>query len=143
MKKPPLERLADTSALQATVLYIEDDKANFALVESLLSIHPGIRLIEAKTGHEGISWARSDKPDLILLDMHLPDISGIEVVRRLSENIAAGHFRVILLTGDKFNIDIVKAMSLGAFEYLIKPANPLTLRASIERALSAKARGRR
>jgi CheY-like chemotaxis protein len=73
-----------------------------------------------------------------LLDMHLPDMSGIEVVRRLSEDIAAKAFRVILLTGDKLNIDVLKAMSLGAFEYLVKPVNREALEASLARALKAR-----
>ncbi len=71
---------------------------------------------------------------------HLPDVSGIEVVRMLSEDIAAGRFRVVLITGDKLNIDVLKAMSLGAFEYLVKPVQIDMLEASLRRALTAKAR---
>lgn len=124
------------TALQGLVLYIEDVAMNFTLVEGLLSVHPGLRVIQAPTGHEGVRLARSEHPDVVLLDMHLPDISGVEVVRMLSEDIAAGHFRVILLTADKLNIDVLKAMSLGAFEYLVKPANPQALEAAVGRGLS-------
>jgi CheY-like chemotaxis protein len=128
--------------LQGTVLYIEDEPINFMLVEELLAGHPGVRLVRAQTGQEGVELARAQRPDAILLDMHLPDISGIEVVRRLSEDIAAGAFRVILLTADKLNIDVLKAMSLGAFEYLVKPVRRDILEASLGRALAAKARRR-
>lgn len=128
------------ATLQGSVLYIEDEPINFALVEGLLSGHPGLRLVRAPTGEEGVSRARSEHPDAILLDMHLPDISGIEVVRRLSEDIAAGAFRVILLTADKLNIDVLKAMSLGAFEYLVKPVKLPALEAALGRALAVKAR---
>lgn len=128
--------------LQGSVLYIEDEPTSFALVETLLSVHPGLQLLEARTGTEGVSLARTKRPDAILLDMHLPDISGIEVVRRLSEDIAAGAFRVILLTADRLNIDVLKAMSLGAFEYLVKPVNPQALEAALGRALTAKTRNK-
>ena len=133
-EKPP------SAALQGSVLYIEDEPVSFAVVEALLSGHPDVRLVRAQTGDEGVSLARSEHPDAILLDMHLPDMSGIEVVRRLSEDIAAKAFRVILLTGDKLNIDVLKAMSLGAFEYLVKPVNREALEASLSRALAIKAR---
>jgi DNA-binding response OmpR family regulator len=129
-------------ALKGSVLYIEDEPTNYALVEALLSVHPGLHLIQAQTGDEGVNRARSEHPDAILLDMHLPDISGIEVVRRLSEDIASGAFRVILLTADRLNIDVLKAMSLGAFEYLVKPVNLPALEAAVGRALHANARQR-
>ncbi len=128
--------------LHGSVLYVEDEPTNFAIVEALLSSHPEVQLLHAATGHEGVSMARGQRPDTILLDMHLPDISGVEVVRMLSEDIATGQFRVILLTADKLNIDVLKAMSLGAFEYLVKPANPQALEAAIGRALSMKANHR-
>ena len=128
--------------LQGSVLYIEDEPISFAVVEGLLSGHPGVRLIRARTGNEGVSCARTERPDAILLDMHLPDISGIEVVRMLSKDIAAGSFRVILLTADKLNIDVLKAMSLGAFEYLVKPVSRQALEAALRRALAVKARDR-
>ena len=126
--------------LQGSILYVEDEPVSFAVVEALLSSHPNVHLLRAQTGSEGIFRARSERPDAILLDMHLPDMSGIEVVRRLSEDIAAGAFRVILLTADKLNIDVLKAMSLGAFEYLVKPVNPQALEGALSRALTIKAR---
>jgi len=128
--------------LQGSVLYIEDEPVNFMMVEDLLASHAGVRLVRAQTGAEGVQLARSQRPDAILLDMHLPDMSGIEVVRRLSEDISAGAFRVILLTADKLNIDVLKAMSLGAFEYLVKPVKRDILEASLGRALTAKAKRR-
>lgn len=138
---PSIEQLG-VAVLQGSVLYIEDESTSFAIVEALLSVHPGLRLVRAQTGDEGVRLARADRPDAILLDMHLPDMSGIEVVRRLSEDIAAGAFRVILLTGDKVNIDVLKAMSLGAFEYLVKPVNHAALEGALGRALTAKVRRR-
>jgi CheY-like chemotaxis protein len=122
--------------LQGTVLYIEDDPVNFEIVAAVLSVHPDVRLIHALTGHDGVRLARSEHPSALLLDMHLPDISGVEVVRLLSEDIADRHFRVILLTADKLNIDVLKAMSLGAFAYLMKPVDIRPLEVALRRALS-------
>lgn len=124
--------------LQGKVLYIEDAAVSYILVEAMLAAHPGVTLIHAATGHEGVRLARSEHPDAVLLDMHLPDISGIEVVRMLSVDIAARRFRVTLLTADRLNIDVLKAMSLGAFEYLVKPVAARALESALARALAAR-----
>jgi DNA-binding response OmpR family regulator len=87
---------------------------------------------------EGIRLARSEQPDFVLLDMHLPDIGGLEVVRALNEEIAAGKLRVTLLTADSLSMDIVKAMSLGAYDYWVKPLNLAKFEAALKRALSRK-----
>jgi CheY-like chemotaxis protein len=139
MTTSPTESPA-SATLRGSILYVEDEPVSFAVVEELLSSHPDVHLIRAQTGDEGVRLARSEHPDAILLDMHLPDMSGIEVVRRLSEDIAAGAFRVVLLTGDRLNIDVLKAMSLGAFEYLVKPVNRQRLEVALQRALDAKVR---
>jgi CheY-like chemotaxis protein len=124
--------------LQGSVLYIEDEPISFDVVENLLAAHPEVTLLRAHTGGEGIGRARAERPDAILLDMHLPDMSGIEVVRRLSEDIASGAFRVILLTADRLNIDVLKAMSLGAFAYLVKPVSAREFESALGRALVAR-----
>jgi two-component system cell cycle response regulator DivK len=115
-------RAADAAiALQGTLLYIEDEPTNVALVEAALLAHPGVRLVHAGTGAEGIRLVRAERPDFVLLDMHLPDMSGLEVVRQLNTEIAARGLRVTILTGDSLSMDIIKAMSLGAYEYWVKP----------------------
>ncbi len=124
--------------LRGTVLYIEDNPINMDLIESALAMYPGVTLIKAQTGMEGIRLARSEHPDFVLLDMHLPDIGGLEVVRALNEDIAAGKLRVTLLTADSLSMDIVKAMSLGAYDYWVKPLNLTKFEAGLKRALSRK-----
>ena len=124
--------------LRGTVLYIEDNPINMDLIEAALSMYPGVKLIKARTGMEGIRLARSEKPDFVLLDMHLPDIGGLEVVRALNEEIASGKLRVTLLTADTLSMDIVKAMSLGAYDYWLKPLNMAKLESGLTRALSRK-----
>lgn len=118
------------------VLYIEDQEVNMALVEGLLSDLPGVTLVKARTGAEGVRLARDEKPDLVLLDMHLPDFGGLEVVRALSVEISRG-LTVAILTSDSLSMDVVKAMSLGAVEYWIKPIDPQRLLEGVSRRLRA------
>ena len=125
---------ASDSEPRGTVLYIEDQEVNLQLVEALLAGMPGIRLVKARTGAEGVALARSERPDLVLLDMHLPDFGGLEVVRALSVEISQG-LRVALLTADSLSMDIIKAMSLGAYEYWIKPIDIEQLEDGVKRAL--------
>ena len=138
---PPPSSEQPADALRGKVLYIEDDSINFAIVESMLARHPGVQLIRAATGLEGVHLARSERPDFVLLDMHLPDISGLEVVRILNEDIAEGRLRVTILTADKLTMDVIKAMSLGAFEYMVKPVDARVLEAGMRRALAGKRPG--
>jgi len=120
---------------QGKVLYIEDQEINILLVEALLAHLPGVSLIKAMTGEEGVRLVRSERPDLVILDMHLPDFGGLEVVRTLTMEIADG-LKIALLTGDHLSMDILKAMSLGAYEYWIKPLDPVQFDESVRRALA-------
>lgn len=136
MSVPIVKAEAEPPPLLGTVLYIEDSDVNYNVVEAQLARHPGLTLIRAPTGRSGVERARRDNPDLLLLDMHLPDISGTDVVRMLSKEISERRFRVILLTADSLTIDVLKAMSLGAFEYLVKPVQSAALEGAIRRALA-------
>jgi DNA-binding response OmpR family regulator len=129
---------ATTEPLKGSVLYIEDVDVNYLLVESILAPHAGVKLSRASTGIEGVRRVRNEFPDFVLLDMHLPDISGLEVVRLLSETIAERQLRVTILTGDHLTMDVIKAMSLGAYEYMLKPVDPALLEAGVRRALTGK-----
>lgn len=122
-----------------TVLYVEDQDLNFLLVEAQLAATlPGVTLIRASTGAEGVARVRAEHPDLVLLDMHLPDLGGLEVVRALTLEISEG-LKVALLTADQLSMDILKAMSLGAYEYWVKPINARQLEAGVRRGLAASA----
>jgi two-component system, cell cycle response regulator DivK len=117
------------------VLYIEDQELNVLLVEAMLSRMPGLTLLKAGNGREGVRLAREQHPDLVILDMHLPDFGGLEVVRALTLEISDG-LKIALLTGDQLSMDILKAMSLGAYEYWIKPLDPVQFDRNIRRALT-------
>ena len=122
--------------VRGKVLYIEDNPVNFAVVETCLTRLPNVQLLHAVNGREGVRMVLSECPDFVLLDMHLGDMSGLDVVRQISRDIAERHLRVTILTGDGFSMDVIKAMSLGAFEYWVKPVDPDLLVAGVRRALS-------
>ncbi|MBS0447423.1 MAG: response regulator [Proteobacteria bacterium] len=126
---------SEQDAIHGTVLCIEDHPVTMAVVEGMLATFPGIKLLKAGGGREGVHIARTQLPELILLDMRLPDISGLEVVRALSDEISQQKLAVVLLTADNFSIDVVKAMSLGARDYWIKPLTLAKLQGTLGRLL--------
>ncbi|HEV8312631.1 MAG TPA: response regulator [Burkholderiaceae bacterium] len=136
----PANELQNIPAEELTgkVVCIEDEPINLAIVEELLKQFPKVELITATTGAEGVRLVREHRPDFVLLDMHLPDTSGLEVVRQLNEDIASWGLRVTILTGDTLTMDIIKALSLGAFEYWVKPIEARVLESGLRRALTAR-----
>lgn len=127
---------SELDAVCGTVLCIEDHPINMAWIEGLLKSFPGVRVLKAVTGRDGVQVALAEKPDLILLDMNLPDIGGLEVVRLLCEEISLRRIAVVLVTSDSFSIEVVKAMSLGARDYWVKPLTIEKLRKDLPRALA-------
>ena len=83
-----------------TILHIDDQPANLALVERVLETRPDLRLLSAADGRAGLALAREHRPDLILLDLHLPDIPGDEVIRRLHNEPRTRHIPVVVLSAD-------------------------------------------
>lgn len=117
------------------VLYVEDDAVSAALVREIFdTLFPSLELVHAATGAEGVRLVREAHPDLVLLDMHLPDMSGLDVLRQLT--LIAGAPRVVLLTADKISPDVVKALALGAYEYWTKPINLTQFQEGVKRALA-------
>jgi CheY-like chemotaxis protein len=110
--------------LQAKILIIEDQLVSMDAAEALLSSWPNLEVLKAYSGTEGIRVTQAERPDLVLLDMQLPDMSGLDVVRALSEMLSEKTTRVVLLTSHGFSLDVIKAMSLGAQEYWPKPLTP-------------------
>jgi len=131
--KPPSSPAG--AELRGKVVYIEDAPMYFELVKALLAPHRAVEIVHASTGREGVELVRSERPDFVLLDMHLPDMTGLDVVRMLNEEIASRRLHVTILTGDELSIDVIKAMSLGASEYLVKPVTAQALERSLRRAL--------
>jgi PAS domain S-box-containing protein len=105
----------------ATVLYIEDNPSNLRLVERILSQRPEIRLISTAQGKAGIDLARKHKPDVVLLDLHLPDIQGHEVLMTLRGDETTAHIPVIVISADATPRQVQRLKEAGAQAYLTKP----------------------
>jgi CheY-like chemotaxis protein len=104
-----------------TVLYIEDHPANLALVECLIARHSKFKLLTAPDGDKGIALAKSAQPDVILMDINLPGISGFDALKILSRDNATAHIPIIALSSNAFPGDIAQGIEAGFFRYLTKP----------------------
>jgi PAS domain S-box-containing protein len=104
-----------------TLLYVEDNPANLSLVEHLIARRPDLVLLTAKDGTLGIRIARSRLPDVILMDINLPGISGIEALGLLRDDPITAHIPVIALSANAMPRDIEKGLAAGFFRYLTKP----------------------
>ena len=103
------------------LLYIEDNPSNVRLMERVLARRPGIRLVHAARGDEGLRLAREERPALILLELHLPDMSGDEVLRRLQQDAALRPIPVAVLSADATPGQSRRMTASGAIAYLTKP----------------------
>ncbi|MBL8373554.1 MAG: PAS domain S-box protein [Candidatus Accumulibacter sp.] len=104
-----------------TVLYVEDNPANLMLVEDLVARRPDIRLLSARDGKRGIEIARASLPDVILMDINLPGISGVQALRILAEDPTTAPIPVVALSANAIPRDIEKGLQAGFFRYLTKP----------------------
>ena len=104
-----------------TVLYVEDNPANLMLVEDLIARRPDIRLLSARDGISGVAIARESLPDVVLMDINLPGISGLEALRILSDDPTTAHIPVVALSANAMPRDIERGMEAGFFRYLTKP----------------------
>ena len=128
LEEPAVERAqeprpsaADRNAASSTVLYIEDNLININLIESIMKRRADVRLISAMQGNLGLEMARIHAPDLILLDLHLPDLSGIQVLKRLQEDARTATIPVVVITADALPGTRRQLMEAGAYAYLNKP----------------------
>jgi PAS domain S-box-containing protein len=104
-----------------TLLYVEDNPANLKLVEQLVARRPDMRLLTAVNGNIGVKLARDKQPEVILMDINLPGISGIQALKILSEDSATAHIPVLALSANALPRDIKKGLEAGFFRYLTKP----------------------
>ena len=108
-------------APQKILLYIEDNLANMRLVERLIDRRTDIKLLKAVDGLQGIALARASLPDVILMDINLPGISGIDALKALREDLVTAHIPVVALSANAMSRDIEMGRQLGFFRYLTKP----------------------
>jgi CheY-like chemotaxis protein/two-component sensor histidine kinase len=104
-----------------TVLYIEDNPANLELVEQIIARHSNIRLLTAVDGSIGIDVANASHPDVILMDINLPGISGIEALKILRSDPSTEHIPVVAISANAMPRDIEKGLEAGFYRYITKP----------------------
>lgn len=119
----------------STILYIEDNLYNVQLVERLLLQRPDIQLLTSVQGSPGIGIAQTRHPDLILLDVHLPDINGFDVLERLRLDAATANIPIVVLSADATPGQVRRFRDAGANEYLTKPLDLKLLLALIDNYL--------
>lgn len=115
------ETVVFTDAPIHTLLYVEDNPANLMLVEDLIGRRPDIRLLTARDGISGVDIARKHLPDVILMDINLPGISGIKALKILLEDPNTAHIPIVALSANAIPRDIEKGLEAGFFRYLTKP----------------------
>jgi len=124
------------SNLPRTVLQVEDNQANALLVEEFLGRRDDLTLVTARSGSKGLELARSMCPDLILMDINLPDINGLQAMILLREDPKTAHIPVIALSSDAFPKHIENGLEAGFFRYLTKPYKLNDLTSAIDAALA-------
>jgi CheY-like chemotaxis protein len=108
---------------QRMVLSIEDNLSNYRLIEKILERRPSVKLLGAMQGQIGLDLASQHLPDLILLDLHLPDIPGHEILTRLRQSDDTAHIPVVVVSADATQSQIDRLLADGAQAYLTKPLN--------------------
>ncbi len=107
----------------ATLLYVEDNPANLRLVQEIVKFRDDLRLLTAADARLGLDLARAHQPDVILMDINLPGMSGTEAMRALRQDAATEWIPVIALSANAMPKDIRVALEAGFFQYITKPVN--------------------
>ncbi|MFY7941080.1 MAG: ATP-binding protein, partial [Burkholderiaceae bacterium] len=105
------------------VHYVEDNETNVEVMRGILAQRPQVEPSVSLTGLDGLAAIRTLRPDVILLDMHLPDISGMELLRHLRSESATASIPVVVVSADALQAQVEEALQLGAVRYLTKPVN--------------------
>ena len=124
------------SADGAAVLYIEDDMANLKLIERIFKRRPAISLRTTTHGERGLDLAREIPPDLILLDLNLPDLNGDEILLRLRQDPATSSIPVVVLSADATERQMERLMEAGATAYITKPIDVSKFISAIDEILA-------
>jgi CheY-like chemotaxis protein len=128
---------ANVNSRQPMLLYVEDNPANLMLVEQIIEGHPRISMMSASEGDQGVVLARTHLPDVILMDINLPGISGIEAMNILRKDPATKHIPITALSADAMTQNIEKGLEAGFFLYLTKPIKINELMSALYEALAS------
>lgn len=126
--------------LDKTILVVEDD-ADLLEILRLTFTHEGFRVVTAKDGAQGLDLAQRHDPDLVILDLMLPKLDGIEVCKRLREEPAFKRLPILMLTAKGEESDVVLGLGVGADDYLVKPARPREMVARVRNLLRRASKG--
>jgi CheY-like chemotaxis protein/anti-sigma regulatory factor (Ser/Thr protein kinase) len=118
-----------------TLLYVEDNPANMKMVEQLIARYPDIRLETAVNGTLGIEIARAVRPNVILMDINLPGISGVEALKILQDDPATAQIPVVAISANAMPRDIEKGLEAGFFRYITKPIKVKEFMKTLNQAL--------
>jgi signal transduction histidine kinase/ActR/RegA family two-component response regulator len=127
---------ATKDSRHATLLYVEDNRANLKLVQEIVRFHGNLHMLSATDAKEGIELARRNRPDVILMDINLPGMSGIEALQILGKDALTAHIPVIALTANAMLKDVQAGMEIGFFRYLTKPINIEEFFSALDAALN-------
>jgi CheY-like chemotaxis protein len=122
-----------------TLLYIEDNPSNVKLVEAILARRSDLELMVAANGRLGLELAAAHRPEVILLDVHLPELGGVEVLRRLREDPSTRDTPVLVVSADASAGQLERLREAGADAYLTKPLDVREFLETVEEAMAAKA----
>jgi CheY-like chemotaxis protein len=123
-----------------TILYVEDNDANFALIDQIVASISDLELLRAEGGQAALTVARQNRPDLILLDLDLPDMHGSEVLRHLREHTITADIPVVIISADETPSQIERLLTAGARNYLTKPISVETFVAVVSELLQRESR---
>ncbi|MEO5669547.1 MAG: ATP-binding protein, partial [Ramlibacter sp.] len=132
----PARLLAPGGRPLRTLLYVEDNPANLELVEQLIARRPDLRLLSAADGRMGIEYARACLPQVILMDINLPGLSGIEAMKVLRADPTTAHIPIIALSANAIPRDIEKGLEAGFFDYITKPIVVVKFMEALDAALT-------
>jgi len=110
-----------TATIPRTILYVEDNLSNLKLMERVIARRPGIKLLSAMQGSMGVALARDHRPELILLDLNLPDMRGEEVLARLHSDPATAELPVVVISADATGGQRARLIRAGARDFITKP----------------------
>jgi PAS domain S-box-containing protein len=124
-----------TAERHYSVLYIEDNLAHLELIERLVARRPGVRLLSAMQGRIGMNLAREHRPDVILLDMHLPDVPGFEILHRLQADLRTRLIPVVTMSSDPSPEQVERLLAAGAHACMAKPIDVVELMKILDEVL--------
>ena len=130
----PEQQSSEIKNRVSNVLYIEDNAANLKVVETLIDQYTEFKLMSASNGEEGLLAINKNQPDIILLDINLPDTNGFDVIKTIKQNPQTKDIPIIIVSANAMPVDIEKALAAGCEKYITKPINLQELMEALKEA---------